>query len=81
MEIAFSPKKPVLRFSELEQEQLGVMQLYRGTIAFFRNTAGHHLIDTYTQIDALRFVVWVDLLLAMLKTVSGNTNETVPSIL
>jgi len=69
MEKAFSPKNPVLRFSELEQEQLGIMQLYRGTIAFFRNTTGHHLINTYTQDDALRFVAWVDLLLSMLKTI------------
>jgi uncharacterized protein (TIGR02391 family) len=77
MEFAFSPKNPKLSFSNIEQEQLGVMQLYRGTIAFFRNTTGHHLIDTYTQDDALRFVAWVDLLLAMLKTVSENANVVV----
>ncbi len=77
MELAFSPKNPKLSFSNVEQEQLGVMQLYRGTIAFFRNTTGHHLIGTYTQDDALRFVAWVDLLLSMLKTVSGNVNVAV----
>ncbi len=79
MELAFSPRNPKLSFSNVEQEQLGVMQFYRGTIAFFRNTTGHHLIDTYTQDDALRFVAWIDLLLAMLKTVSGNVNATVPN--
>jgi len=56
------------------------MELYRGTIAFFRNTTGHHLIDTYTQDDALRFVAWIDLLLTMLKTVSGNSNTATPNI-
>ncbi len=72
MELAFSPKNAKLRISNNDQEQLGVMQLYRGTIAFFRNTTGHHLIDTYSQEDALRFVVWIDLLLTMLKAVSNN---------
>lgn len=67
MELAFSPKNPRLRFSTIEPEQLGAMQLYRSIMAFFRNTTGHHLIDTYTQDDALRFVSWIDLLLTMLK--------------
>lgn len=79
MEQAFSPKNLLLPFSNVEQEQLGVMQLYRGTIAFFRNSTGHHLIDTYSQDDALRFVAWIDLLLAMLKTVAGNVNKAVPT--
>jgi uncharacterized protein (TIGR02391 family) len=74
METVFSPKNPKLSFSTVEQEQLGAMQLYRGTIAFFRNTTGHHLIDTYTQDDALRFVAWIDLLLSMLKTVAENSD-------
>jgi len=39
-------------------------------MAFFRNAAGHNLIDSYTQEDALRFVVFVDLLLAMISKVS-----------
>jgi hypothetical protein len=40
-------------------------QIYRAVIAFFRNAAGHNVIDSYTQGDALRFVVFVDLLLTM----------------
>ncbi len=79
MEMAFGPKGGQLRFSTVDQEQRGVMELYRGIMAFFRNTTGHHIIDTYTQDDALRFVAWIDLLLAMLKTVSANINVTVPS--
>ena len=66
MEQAFSPKGGLLRLSPLDQEQLGAMQLYRGMMAFFRNNAGHHLIDTFTQEDALRLVAWVDFLLAMI---------------
>lgn len=72
MELAFSPKNPKLRFSNVEAEQLGAMQLYRSIIAFFRNNTGHHLSDTYTQDDALRFVAWIDLLLAMVKTASSS---------
>lgn len=67
MELALSPKAPRLRLSSVEQEQLGAMQLYRGTMAFFRNQAGHHVIDTYTQEDACRFVAWIDLLLQMVQ--------------
>jgi hypothetical protein len=40
-------------------------QIYRAVIAFFRNAAGHNVINSYTQGDALRFVVFVDLLLTM----------------
>jgi len=65
MERAFSPKGGPLQLSGLEQEQLGAMQLYRGMMAFFRNDAGHHVTDTYSRDDALRFVGWVDFLLAM----------------
>ena len=63
MEQAFSPKKGPLRLSDHDQEQLGAMQIYRGIMAFFRNAAGHSLIDNYGQEDALRFVILVDLLL------------------
>jgi uncharacterized protein (TIGR02391 family) len=76
MEMAFSPRNPQLRFSAVEQEQLGAMQLYRGTMAFFRNVVGHHIIDTYTQDDALRFISWVDLLLTMLKTATTSPTIT-----
>lgn len=68
MEKAFSPKGGPLQLSGLEQEQLGAMQLYRSLMAFFRNAAGHHIIDTYSVDDALRFVGWVDLLLGMVET-------------
>jgi uncharacterized protein (TIGR02391 family) len=65
MQKAFSPNNNLLRLSEHDKEQIGAMNIYSGVMAFFRNDAGHNLIDTYTQEDALRFVVFVDLLLAM----------------
>ena len=69
MQMAFGKNGP-LRLSENAQEQSGAIQIYSGVMAFFRNAAGHNLIDSYTQEDALRFVVFVDLLLAMISKVS-----------
>ena len=65
MQRAFSPNNYLLRLSENDKEQLGAMNIYSGVMAFFRNAAGHNLVDSYTSEDALRFVVFVDLLLAM----------------
>lgn len=72
MERAFGPKSGLLRLSDEDQEQLGAMHVYRGVMAFFRNAAGHNLIDSYTQEEALRFVVFVDLLLSMVGKVTGQ---------
>jgi uncharacterized protein (TIGR02391 family) len=72
MERAFSPKNGLLGLSEHDQEQVGAMQVYRGVMAFFRNPAGHNLVDSYTQEDALRFVVFVDLLLALVGRASAE---------
>ena len=72
IEQALGPKSGLLRVREEDQEQLGAMQIYRGVIAFFRNAAGHNLIDCYTQEDAPRFVVFVGLLLTMAGQVSYN---------
>lgn len=75
MERAFGPKSGLLQLSDEDQEQLGAMQAYRGVMAFFRNAAGHNLIDSYTQEDALRFVVFVDLLLTMVGKVSESVED------
>ena len=74
MERAFGKNGP-LRLSDEDQEQLGAMLVYRGVMAFFRNAAGHNLIDTYSQEDALRFVVFVDLLLAMVGRISDQQDS------
>ena len=75
IERAFGKNGP-LRLSDEDQEQTGAMQIYRGVMAFFRNAAGHNVVDSYTQDDALRFVVFVDLLLAMIrKSAQGQTGD------
>lgn len=63
---AFRPNGGLLRLSSIPAEQVGAMELYRGTMSFFRNATGHHLVDTWTQEDAARFIGWIDLLLKIL---------------
>ncbi len=65
MNRAFNADRGPLRLSQQRSEQTGVMHLYAGMMGFFRNSAGHNLVDDYTQDDALRFVAFVDLLLSM----------------
>lgn len=67
MQDAFNADNPQLRLSDELPEQLGAMQMYRGIIAFFRNSTGHRIVDTYSREDAIQFVVWVDLLLKMIR--------------
>jgi uncharacterized protein (TIGR02391 family) len=74
MERAFG-KSGLLKLNDEEQEQVGAMQIYRGVMAFFRNAAGHNLIDSYDQEDALRFVVLVDLLLKTMSEASINPEK------
>jgi uncharacterized protein (TIGR02391 family) len=79
MENAFGPRNGPLRFSNIDQEQRGLMEIYRGIMAFFRNTTGHNLIDTYSQDDALRFVAWIDLLLKMVTIISEGSDTNIPA--
>lgn len=76
MQEAFRPDQAILRLSADANEQRGAMELYRGIIAFFRNSAGHRVIDTYTRDDARRFVGFVDLLLGMVTSASSSLATT-----
>lgn len=75
MERAFGTSG-LLKLSEIEQEQIGAMQVYRGMMAFFRNSAGHHLADHYTREDALRFVLWIDQLLGLVQVAAQPRAST-----
>jgi uncharacterized protein (TIGR02391 family) len=72
MQSAFSTKGGPLQLSDHEQEQVGYMQIYAGIMAAFRNAAGHNVVDSYTQEDALRFVSMIDLLLEMVSRASAT---------
>lgn len=73
MQTVFSPKDPLLRLSDMEEEQRGAMFLYAGVMKFYRNSAGHNIIGTVGELDALQVVGFVDALLGLLeKRVSGS---------
>ncbi len=73
MQTVFSPKNPLLRLSDMEEEQRGAMFLYAGVMKFYRNSAGHNIIGTVGELDALQVVGFVDALLGLLeKRVSGS---------
>ncbi len=66
MQTAFGPKNPILRLSDIEEEQRGAMFLYAGIMKFYRNSAGHNIIGTIGELDALQVVGFVDALLRLL---------------
>jgi uncharacterized protein (TIGR02391 family) len=66
MEQAFGPANGRLRLRTDDNEQRGAMELFRGTVAYFRNETGHRLVADYDRDDALEFVGFVDLLLTSL---------------
>ncbi len=66
MQAVFSPKNPVLRFSELQteserNEQLGLMFLYAGAMLALRNPRAHGLIQDDPE-SALEYIAFVSLL-------------------
>ncbi|USX13263.1 TIGR02391 family protein [Oxalobacteraceae bacterium OTU3CAMAD1] len=66
MQIAFSPKAPVLRFNEQQNdseksEQQGMMYLYAGAMLAFRNPRAHGLL-TDDPVEALEIIGFVNFL-------------------
>jgi uncharacterized protein (TIGR02391 family) len=45
------------------EEQRGITIILRGFVPAFRNTTHHHIVETFTQEDAIRTCVFIDLLL------------------
>lgn len=45
------------------EEQRGITIILRGFVPAFRNTTHHHIVDTFTQEDAIRTCAFIDLLL------------------
>jgi len=65
MQSAFSARNPALRLSAHEQEQQSAMNIFAGIMGYFRNDAGHNLVERYSQDDAIRLVAMIDLLLKL----------------
>jgi uncharacterized protein (TIGR02391 family) len=70
METVFSPKKPILRFNDLQDqsdqdEQKGFMMMFSGAVAGLRNPRAHRLIKDDPE-RALEFIAFVSLLAKLL---------------
>ena len=66
MQAVFSPKNPVLRFSELQtdserSEQQGMMYLYAGAMLALRNPRAHGLVPDTAE-SAIEYVGLISLL-------------------
>lgn len=66
MQLVFSPKNPILRFSKLEteterSEQQGMMFLYSGAMLALRNPRAHELIEDDPE-KALEYIAFISLL-------------------
>ena len=53
MNTAFSPKKPLLRYSSIDFEQEGMMFYLRGIIQVFRNFHGHRFVGVQNKSECL----------------------------
>ena len=50
---AFSPKKPLLRYSKIDAEQEGMMSLLRGIIQVFKNPQSHRFVGVQSKSECL----------------------------
>lgn len=48
------------------EEQRGITIILRGFVPAFRNTTHHHIVDTFSQEDAIRSCAFIDLLLRVI---------------
>jgi uncharacterized protein (TIGR02391 family) len=63
MTAAFHEETGALILAEIATEQAGAHQVFRGMVAWIRNSFGHRLRDATAHGDALRIVAFVDYLL------------------
>jgi uncharacterized protein (TIGR02391 family) len=57
------------------EEQRGITIILRGFVPAFRNTTHHHIVDTFTQEDAIRTCAFIDLLLRVV----DSTKVVIPT--
>jgi uncharacterized protein (TIGR02391 family) len=77
MDVAFTPKNPVLRLSPNDNEQTGFMLLYQGVMQAIRNHYAHNL----TEIPAARALEWLGFISALFyKLDEGMVTSNMPSV-
>jgi uncharacterized protein (TIGR02391 family) len=56
-------------------DQRGFTQILRGIVPAFRNKTHHHIVESFSQEDAIRIVGFIDVLL---RVVDGSVNTKSP---
>jgi uncharacterized protein (TIGR02391 family) len=74
MDVAFTPKNPVLRLSKQDNEQTGYMLLYQGVMQAIRNHYAHN--DPTT--DPARALEWLNFLSALFYKLDEATEAVTP---
>lgn len=76
MQHVFSPKDPMLRVSQFEGEQQGVMFLLSGAMMGLRNPSGHHL-NTDAAMTREECLEWLGFLSALMRVVDNAEKPTI----
>jgi len=69
---AMGGDSPPLKFSDVEPEQQGAHQLYRGAIAFLKNPQSHRRVGTDDRTLAYEALAFASLLMRLLDSVGGD---------
>jgi uncharacterized protein (TIGR02391 family) len=74
MDVSFTPKNPVLRLSQQDNEQTGFMLLYQGVMLAIRNHYAHNL----TEIDPARALEWLGFISALFYKLDEAQSSVTP---
>jgi uncharacterized protein (TIGR02391 family) len=66
---AFKPDKPILRYSDIEAEQEGMMSLLRGMIQVFKNPQSHRFVGVQNKSECLSVLLMCSNLLYTIENV------------
>jgi uncharacterized protein (TIGR02391 family) len=66
---AFKPDKPILRYSNIDAEQEGIMSLLRGIIQVFKNPQSHRFVGVQSKSECLSVLLMCSNLLFVIENV------------
>jgi uncharacterized protein (TIGR02391 family) len=64
---AFNPARPILKFGDVESEQVAAMNLYCGFIGFFKNPHSHKFLNVSDPLTAFEILSIANRLCAMIE--------------
>jgi len=68
--------KTIIMTSENQEEHEGICHICRGLMVGFRNPSHHHLTDSFTREEALKFCAFIDNILQIIDKSKINKNST-----